>query len=280
MDTVISDYLTDLKAAGRSPLTIMAYRQALRDLSCFLRARGLTRFEDVAPRHLREYLVALQATRLKQSTIRTKAVTISCFFNWLTGQGLIQSNPMRWVRRPRKPQRRVSIFSTAELLRMFMAVGHTCDPIRNRAMLHILLDCGLRASELLALKPSDYEPATSALTVTGKGRKMRVVRMGHRCQGAFEAQLVAANGNLWGITREDLGDLIRRMGKRVGVRAWPHKFRHTFSCRFLDAGGTIDELQYLLGHSDISTTMIYARYGQEERALRSQVQHSPVDRLF
>lgn len=280
METTISDYLIDLRAAQRSSLTIGSYGQVLRDTCRYLATHGIEDWAKVTPPDLRCYLVALRDGGLKASTIRTRATIVSAFFNWLVEQGLTNSNPMMLVHRPRKPQARISVFTRAELLDLFTAVEHTYEPTRNRAILHLLLDCGLRASELLKLKPQDYDPATATLTISGKGRRMRVVRMGHRCQEALEAQLVAADGNLWDITRVELGKLIRRMGKRAGVRAHPHKFRHTFSYRFLDAGGTIDELQIILGHSDISTTMIYAAAGQEERALRSQVQHSPVDRLF
>jgi len=280
MKTIISVYLFELRAAGRSTLTIMSYQQALKNLFRFLQAQGVEKPGAVSPEHCRSYLAALQDAKLKATTVRKEATIISCFFNWLVQQGILSSNPMMCVRRPRKPWREVDVFSTGELLRMFEAAKHTHEPRRNQAIVALLLDCGLRISEALAIKADDYDPYTASLTIKGKGQKVRMVRLGKRCQQLFECHLAATNGHLWDITREDLGDLIRRMGRRAGVRAYAHKFRRTFAGRFLDAGGTIDELQWLMGHEQISTTMIYAAAGQQERALRSHRQHSPADRLF
>ena len=122
-------------------------------------------------------------------------------------------------------------------------------------MLYLLADCGLRVSELLSLKRGDYDSATAMFTVQGKGGHVRLLRMGTRCQEAFDVYLARVDGCIWGITREDVGAIFRRLGKKVGATVYPHKFRHSFSERFLDDGGTIDELQYLLGHANIATTM-------------------------
>jgi len=276
---VVEAYLFDLQAAGRSPLTIESYDSTLRALVQFLQAQNVKDWTSISQGILRQFLAARLGDGLKASTIRQRATAISCFFNWLVQEGLIDSNPMLRVRRPQKPQRLVKPFSRADLLAIFQAVEETFDPIRNKAILSLFLDCGLRVSELLSLKPSSYDRGTTTLTVKGKGRKVRRLRLGQRSREAFEAHLDRANGQLWDVTRESLADLIHRLGRRVGVHAYPHKFRHTFACRFLDAGGAIDELQYLMGHSHIATTMIYAAAGQEERALRSHAAHSPLDAL-
>jgi site-specific recombinase XerD len=276
----VRTYLFDVQAAGRSPGTVQTYRYALNGLRAFLEGQDVDDWAAVGAAELRQFFASRLAS-LKPNTIRTRAIIISSFFKWLLQEGLVTCNPMEHVRRPKSPQRRVKAFtSEAELLAMFRAAEETRDPMRNRAILYVLLDCGLRASELLSMAPLDYNPETNCLTVKGKGNKVRMLHMGVQCRNAFEALLARAEDDLWGIGRVELQQLIRRMGQRAGVKAHPHKFRHTFAMRFLDAGGTIDELQYLMGHSHISTTMIYAVAGQEQRALRSQAQHSPLDGLF
>jgi len=276
---IITAYLFDLEAAGRSELTITSYRQHLKDLARFLEGQGAQDPAQVSANHLRAYSAGLQKAGLKASTIRVRGTIISCFFNWLIGEGIIQENPMRRVRRPRKPHQHKEVFSTAELLAIFKAVEHSRSPARNKAMLYVLLDTGLRADELISLKREQYNPTTSTFTINGKGERIRVVRLGRQCKQVFEEYLQGVNGYIWGIKKEGFRDMVRRVGEKVGVKAHPHKFRHTFSVRFLDSGGSLDSLQIILGHSCITTTMIYAAAGQEERALRSQVQHSPVDRL-
>lgn len=276
---IISTYLFDLEAAGRSGLTIISYRQHLKDLVQFLEFEGVRTFSQVSVNHLRAYLASLQRAGLRAGTIRTRSVIISCFFNWLIEEDILQENPMRRVRRPRKPRQRKEIFSAAELLAIFKAAECTRSPARNKAMLCILLDTGLRADELISLKREHYNPATSTFTIVGKGKRVRVVGLGRQCRQVFESYLQGVDGRVWNIERGGFRDMVRRVGEKAGVKANPHKFRHTFANLFLGAGGSLDSLQIILGHSDISTTMIYAAAGQEERALRSQIQHSPVDGL-
>ena len=274
MKDIISAYLLDLEAAGRSPLTIASYRQHLTELAQFFGGKGIRR---LSAKDLRAYLVSL--SNLKPSTIRTRSTIISCFLAWCVQEGIIKENPMTHVRRPKKASQRREVFSTRELVALFKALDGTHSPTRNKAMLCLLLDTGLRAAELLSLKRESYNPTNATLTVMGKGRKVRVVRIGARCQQAFETHLWGVDGQVWDITGEGFRDMVRLAGEKAGVHANPHKFRHTFSDRFLDDGGSLDELQYLLGHANISTTMIYAAAGQEARALRSLARHSPVDNL-
>ena len=274
MKDIISAYLLDLEAAGRSPLTIASYRQHLTELAQFFGGKGIRR---LSAKDLRAYLVSL--SNLKPSTIRTRSTIFSCFLAWCVQEGIIKENPMTHVRRPKKASQRREVFSTRELVALFKALDGTHSPARNKAMICLLLDCGLRAAELLSLKRESYNPANATLTVMGKGRKVRVVRIGARCQEAFETHLRGIDGHLWDITGEGFRDMIRQAGEKAGVHANPHKFRHSFSVRFLDDGGGLDSLQVLLGHSDIGTTMIYTQMGQEARALRNLARHSPVDNL-
>ena len=260
-------------------MTIESYHNTLTALARFLTAHGIGDWADVSPNDLRQYLTALQNDGLKPSSVGVQATITSSFFNWLDAQGLAPSNPMQRVKRPRKPQRIVKTFTDAELRAMFAAATSSPNPARNRVILSLLLDCGLRASELLSVEPSNYDWATATLTVRGKGRKVRRLGVGRRSREVFEAYLRCVDGNLWNLRRPGLAKVIRTLGKRAGVKAHCHLFRHTFACRFLDAGGTIDELQYLMGHSSIVITMIYAAAGQEQRARRSHVLHSPLDAL-
>jgi site-specific recombinase XerD len=261
---------------------LRTYGPRLAGLAEFFEASGVTDWADVDAMDLRRYVASLQASdsRRGPSTIRVYATIISCFFNWLDEQGLVPINPMQRVRRPRSPKRPVDVFTDEELAALFAAAETSREPRRNKVMLYLLLDCGLRAAELLAVKPGDYDPATFTLTVRGKGRRIRQVKLGRRCREAFEQYLPTRNGDMWGLGITRLGYMIRDLGKRAGVPGvHPHKFRHSFAVRFLDAGGTIDELQYLMGHESITTTMIYSRAGREQRALRSHALHSPLDGL-
>lgn len=276
----ITAYLFDLEAAGRSKFSIVNYRQHLKGLARFLESQdGARHVAQISVSHLRAYLANLQAKGLKASTIRTKATVLSCFFNWCIQEGTIEENPMKRVRRPKKPCLPRPIFNEREFLAILAAAEHSKNPIRDKAILCLLLDTGMRTAELMSLHRDDYDPVRSVLIINGKGNKIRTVKMGTRCQAAFEAHLERTKGCLWNINTCSFISMIYRLGKKAGIKANPHKFRHTFANRFLDAGGAIDELQCLLGHSHISTTMIYTAAGQQERALKSHVEHSPLDAM-
>jgi len=274
VDHLLASYLSELEAAERSPYTIASYQQVLTGLLRFL---GRVNVRRVKVEQLRAYLSSLH--QLKPSSIRTYLCIISCFFHWLVEEGLIKENPMAHIRRPRKPHQLRPVFSDDELHQLLHAAEESRNPIRDRAIVYLLLDCGLRLSELSGLKPTDYDARTSTLTVNGKGAKVRLVRLGWHCREAFEQQLVSMNGSLWGLHRAGVRRLIYRLGDKANVKAYPHKFRHSFANRFMDVGGNLDELQCLLGHTSITTTMIYIEAQQQERALRSHAEHSPGDRL-
>jgi len=273
MKDLIASYLFELEAAGRSPLTLASYRQVLGALLCFLRCK----IQRVKVEQLRAYLDTQR--HLKAGTVRTHCAIASAFFNWLVAEGVIKENPMKHVRRPKQPHQWRPVFTTDELMDILQAAEHSSNPVRNKAIIYLLLDCGLRLSELSGLKPSDYDARSSTLRVNGKCSKVRIVGLGKHSREAFEEHLAQTNGSLWGVHRAGVKALIYRLGRKANVRANPHKFRHTFSSRFLDAGGSIDELRCLLGHASVMTTMIYAEAQQQERALRSHAEHSPGDRL-
>ena len=276
---MISNYLTDLRAAGRSPATLESYDQTLHAFCRYLANHRVRGFRNVRADDIRGHLLSLREGGAKPSTVRQRAIILACFFNWLVRQGNLRVSPMQGVTRPKAASSGRKPLAKEEAMAMLAAGYRSRKPVRNVAILYLLLDCGLRASELLNVRSADYSQGAGTLVIRGKGGKQRIVRMGQRCTIAFELNLAERDGDLWGLTRKGLGKLVRRLGAQVGVRTYPHQLRHTFACYFLDAGGNLDELQCLLGHASIVTTMIYASAGQEARALRSHAEHSPGDRL-
>ena len=165
--------------------------------------------------------------------------------------------------------------------------------LRNQAIIESMLGAGLRVSEVVALKPLDIDWAAGTIRVNeGKGGKDRVVPISADTQAHLQ---------VWATRRSELGMNnrqhffcgIRTRGKALSVRAiqlmlgnlasragmekriHPHMLRHTYATRCLDAGFSIREVQELLGHSDVSTTMIYTHVNPE--ALRRKIQGDDHD---
>jgi len=169
--------------------------------------------------------------------------------------------------------------------------------LRNRAMIAAMLGAGLRVSEVVALKPAEVDFQRGEVRVNlGKGGKDRVVPVDAETLGWLRAWSEKRNALKFsgraplfcairrtplgskpgqGITARTVQALIRRLAREAGIdkQVTPHTLRHTFATRALDASLTIREVQELLGHSDVSTTMIYTHVNPE--ALRRKIQGQP-----
>lgn len=174
--------------------------------------------------------------------------------------------------------------------------------LRNRAMLAAMLGAGLRVSEVVALYAADIDWQAGTLRVNGgKGGRDRVIpvdgeTLAHLRAWAEKRKTLGVNGRqpffcrvrtnagarqlpAGGITTRTVQALVTRLGREAGIekqKTHPHALRHTYATGLLDRGFTIREVQELLGHEDVSTTMIYTHVNPE--ALRAKVQgHGRAD---
>ena len=145
----------------------------------------------------------------------------------------------------------------------------------DKAIILVLLDCGIRAQELCSLTVGDYENGTGRLFIkSGKGEKPRTVILGNRTQKALYKYLstrdkpkvidplFATNTNNF-LQRDNLRHKLEKIGKAAEVaNVHPHRFRHTFAINFLRNGGNILVLQQLLGHSTLEMVKHYAKIAE------------------
>ena len=161
---------------------------------------------------------------------------------------------------------------------------------RNKAIVLMLLDTGLRVTEIAKIRLEDLDTARGWIKVKGKGAKERVVRIGATTQKALWRYLVYRSSNkpeLW-LTEEGkpfqsdgIQIMIRRLRQRAGVRSKGncHRFRHTFALNFLRADRNPFNLQYLLGHSELRMVRHYVGTLGMEDALDAHKKASPADIL-
>lgn len=165
------------------------------------------------------------------------------------------------------------------------------------SIIYLLLDTGMRASELCALTLADVNRSSGDLRVLGKGNKWRTVHMALSARRALwryleahrrgaevgEPLFTGFRGHTPGapLTKFGLSQLIRKAGERAGiegVRCSPHTFRHTFAINFLRNGGDLFQLQALLGHEDIAIVRRYVQYAEQDLA-NAHRKASPADRM-
>jgi len=159
---------------------------------------------------------------------------------------------------------------------------------RNRSIILVLLDTGIRAQEFCDLTVGDYSQGRGRLHVRhGKGNKARFVPLGHRAQkslwkylatrpGAKPAEPLFATKTGNHMDRDNLRHLLDRLGQTAGVPGvYPHRFRHTYAIEFLRAGGNLLTLQAILGHETLEMVRRYARI--VDRDVDAGAKNSPAD---
>lgn len=202
---------------------------------------------------------------------------------------------MQQVRSKKRGQRLPTVLTEAEVEALLAQVNpRSTTGLRNRAMLAAMLGAGLRVSEVVALMPRDIDLEQGTIRVNlGKGSKDRVVVVGPETTEWLRAwrEKRAALGLSGrspvfcairrtplgseigqGITARTVQRLIRRLAQEAGIdkQVTPHVLRHTYATQLLDQGCNIREVQEQLGHSDVSTTMIYTHVNPT--ALREKIQ--------
>lgn len=259
--------------------TVAAYSRALRKWENFALQAGLN------PLEMTQEGIAAFIKSLKElgSAGTTVAQTVAALRSWVNFRRLEGESGKLWTPQlPDKPAALPQVLTEGEVERLVAAAaGDEPIDLRDRAMITLLAECGLRASEICSLRPGDINREERFFSVTGKGNKDRTVpftpKVFHllnqwldvRQAWAGKAKLplfITPKGRA--MTRIDLWRMIRARGGRAGIakaRLHPHVLRHTIATRLLRKGMDLRALQELLGHSSIGTTEKYLHFDLELR---------------
>ncbi len=253
-------------ARGYSPLTLRAYRSDFLQFSKYLEHRGLpTDFTQLSVSTLYGWATHL-GEQYAPATVRRKLDSLSSLLTHLRNLGVIDSNPLATVPRPKRTRRIPDPPSTKECQQLLAA----CQTARERVILALLLFAGLRKSELIGLDHSGLDEDLSEVRIrNGKGGHQRVIPLHNTVRDAM-AEYLGEHGRREGpliISRAEtrLGStsfqrLFRRVVKRAGLEERGltiHSLRHAFASQLVKAGVDVATVAELMGHSNISTTSAY-----------------------
>jgi len=314
LKSLVKGFVLTKQTEGKSPRTVEYYRDNLRRFLWYAEKHSWP--DDIrllTEWHIKEFLgyVVTETHRwgledngsessqckASLSTVHHYFVVLSCFFNWVTQEGFLEENPMARIK-VAKPKPKVITPYTNEEIKRMLAV---CDydyihngkflASRNRAIVLVFLDSGVRLSELVSMKLGDVNSEKGHIKVLGKGAKERVVRIGKTTQKALWRYLMYRAQNsrqeLW-LTEEGkplnssgIQSLIKRLKQRAGINSNGsiHRFRHSFALNFLRADRNVFNLQYLLGHSTLEMVRHYTATLGMEDALEAHKKASPADLL-
>ncbi len=286
LERAVNLYLMDCELS-LSPATVAVYRYALDSLVAFARESGAKDLEQVETNLLREFLLYIRnrpkknGAKLSSSTLHQHYRSLRTFFGWCVREGYLEENPILPIRRPRLQARVPVHLSFEEIGQVVQAARETIKAKRNTALVLLLLDTGLRAGEVCALRIDDVDLEGRKVTVrSGKGGKGRQVPLSHQTVAALEAWLEIhprKTDSLFMLGIYGLRSLMRRLGKRAGIgKLYPHALRHTFATHY---EGSVSDLQMILGHADVSTTVRIYRHRSLNHLLEVHERCSPVGRL-
>lgn len=220
---------------------------------------------------LRSYLESYQRTgKTSQVTVDNVRRILSSFFSWLEEEDHIVKSPMRRIHKVRSCKTVKATFTDEELEEMRDNCGNT----RDLALIDLLSSTGMRVGELVGLDRDDVDLERRECIVLGKGNKQRVVYFDARTKvhlknylasrsDSNEALFVALQNPERRLMIGGVESRLRKLGNSLSIdRVHPHKFRRTLATRAIDKGMPIEQVQRLLGHQKIDTTLMYAMVDQ------------------
>jgi integrase/recombinase XerD len=246
-------------------------------------------------RYIAEVRVALNprtGTPMTSNTLHGYVRAIKGFLNWCAREDLISEKVPSRLEMPKREQKVIATFSKDDIQRLLAAASHGLPQYpwfaeRDKAILMLLLDTGIRANELCDLTLDRVRISTddAYIIVNGKGRKQREVGLGQRSRTQLHRYIHRFRPQTLGelhvfLTRdhkplhpEGLDRLLYRLRDETGiegVRVSAHTFRHTFACAYLMDGGDIYRLSRLLGHTSVVVTEMYLRAFNSRDARRDR----------
>jgi len=303
LEKALEGLIISRSAEGASPFTIQVYRYGIRKLSDYLNNPEIESIQKV---DIQKFFVHLREdTSLAESSLINIRRAISVLFNWAEKELLI-NRPDEGIGYPKAPINEVEPFSSDEIRRLLSACNYSKTsntkgrnsfrmkrPTANRdkTIILILLDTGLRVSELarLQLKDIDLEIGEIHVQPYGSGlkSKSRSVYIGKLSKSTLWRFLsgkylqpedyIFTTSQGFPMNRTSIRQLLKRIGNRAEVlNVYPHRFRHTFAIQYLRNGGDIFTLQRLLGHSSLEMVRRYLAIAKSD----CEVAHrkaSPVD---
>lgn len=264
---LINDFISSKKVEGCSIKTLDYYSNTIKTMQKTINKDiKLIDTED-----LRKYLIDCQETNnIKKVTVDNIRRILSSFFSWLEDEDIILKSPVRRIHKVKIDKNIKTTYSDEELEKM----RDNTSCIRDIALIDILSSTGMRVGELVLLNRNDIDYNERECVVFGKGSKERVVYFDARTKIHLkqyiesrvddnEALFVSIKAPYKRVTIAGIEARLRKMGKKIlNTRVHPHKFRRTLATNAIDKGMPIEQVQKLLGHQRIDTTLQYAMVKQ------------------
>ncbi|MBA7657055.1 Tyrosine recombinase XerC [subsurface metagenome] len=295
-----------------SPRTLQYYQTCLGGLLFFADGEGWPEPGKLTRQHLRDFTDYLanepqrwsgngcRPTNRKAApgTVHHYLKVAKTFFGWCEYEEYLEKSPALHLRLPSPQYKDVEPYSDVELKSMLAALdhetkyGHRFLGIRNRAIISVFIDTGLRLTELTDMKLAALDPQLRLVRVMGKGAKMRVVPLNGEARKILKVYLTQyrpPGGEAVWLTEDgeplqprSVQIMVDRLQRRAGVTSGggAHRFRHYFATRYLENGGDMNSLRVLLGHATLYMVLKYTKFFEARQDIDRAYEFSPLDSLL
>ena len=275
--------------SGLAEKTVSAYAADIRVYTEFLAGVGLDEPNAITRDLVLEHLLALKKDGLAPKSLARHLSAIRRFHAFLREEGIVRNDITETFETPRAGRSLPHVLSREEVERLLRAP----DPddefyTRDTALLEVFYACGLRISELAALRMNQVSLEEGAVRILGKGSKVRLVPLGAMAAKRLKLWLpdrqalsplddsVFISKRRKGMARSTVWRIIKNYARIANIRqnVTPHMLRHSFATHMLDNGADLRAVQEMLGHADIATTQIYTHVSVD-RLRRAHRDHHP-----
>jgi len=281
-----------LRARRRAQNTRAIYARAANRLIAWLKAEGHSLDVDKIDRRTLEVYFGDLAEHLNPTTVGIHYRHLRGLFGWLEAEDEIDRNPFKGMQHPKVPDVPPAVLDPSQVRELLATCkGRDFASRRDRAILMILFDTGVRLGELVGMKTTDIDYKRRTIWVEGKTGG-RAVALGDEAMNDLDRYLRARRSHvrsnrpeLWlgmkgALTDSGVGQLIKKRGDLVGIdHLRPHTFRHTWASAWLSNGGQEGDLQALAGWSSPAMVRRYGRAVASDRAIEAHRKFGPGDRL-
>lgn len=276
MEKEITTFITYLhNVRNTSDNTEMSYKRDLEKVQVFMASRGIHEVSDVSSQDLSDYVDYLEGKNFAAATVSRNIASLKAFYHFMVEQGNVSVDLSEQLKAPKIEKKIPAIMSPEEVVRLLeQPSGDTPKEIRDKAMLELLYATGIRVTELITLKVSDVNMQMGVILCRDR-TKERVIPFGTAARKALTrylggtrdamlenktSDILFANCSGQPMSRQGFWKLIKYYAKKADIKAdiTPHTLRHSFAAHLVENGADLRSVQEMLGHSDISTTQIYA----------------------
>lgn len=271
--TLFIDYLHNVKKVSLN--TELSYKRDLNKVSIYMAEQGIVDASKITETMLNSYILYMENNNFSAATVSRNIACLKSFYHFLFSKGIVTADVSEKLKAPKVEKKLPEIMTTEEVIRLLeQPGGDTPKEIRDKAMLELLYATGIRVTELISLRVSDLNMQMGYI-VCHDGSKERVIPFNREAKVSLKRYLDNARNSMLEdknsdilfvncsglpMSRQGFWKLIKYYAKKADIVAdiTPHTLRHSFAAHLVENGADLRSVQEMLGHSDVSTTQIYA----------------------